>query len=123
MDQYTTAEMLDVPDVKHDPDKNTLPKHSIHSVIVELENFHYLEISTLVKLDLKDARVIFRKLILENPGLHEDDAAARIAEKLRYILDIDKNDSEIVKGVLSPAEGSLYAEICEGLPYNYPAIE
>jgi len=119
MDPHTNREELNAMPAKISSERNTLPEHSINSVIVALENFHLAEVSALIALPESEASAIIRKLILENPGIHEEDSAARIAEKLRELLGIDKDESELVKGVLSPAQASQYARICEGVPLEY----
>lgn len=121
MDPHTNREELNAMPAKISSERNTLPEHSINSVIITLENFHLAEVSALLALPENYASAIIQKLILENPGIHEEDAAARIAEKLRELLGIEKDDSELVKGVLTPAQASQYARICEGLPLEYPS--
>ena len=90
--------------------------YSSTAVLRVLSNVYLAEISALVTLPENESSLILKTLIAENPGLNEEDAAARVAEKLRELLAIDKMESEFVTKPLTQAQEILFEKISGDIP-------
>lgn len=90
--------------------------YSTTAVLRVLSNEYLAEISTLVTLPEHEGALILKTLIAENPGLDEEDAAARVAEKLRELLAIDQTESELVTKPLTQAQEILFEKISGDIP-------
>jgi hypothetical protein len=89
--------------------------YSTTAVLRVLSNEYPAEVGALVTLPEREGSAILRAVILENPGLDEEDAAARVAEKLRELLGIEKSESELVTKPLSQAAETLFLKISESI--------
>lgn len=96
-----------------------VPNYPIYSVLTLLSDLYPAEICALITLPEAEAATIIKSLVLENRGVSCEDAAKRVAEKLRDLLGIDEDESEADTHLLTQAEESIYLRICEGLPYSY----
>lgn len=89
--------------------------YSTTAVLRVLSNVYLAEISALVTLPEYESSLILQTLIAENPGLNEEDAAARVGEKLRELFGIDNAESALVTHPLTQAEEVLFEKISVGI--------
>lgn len=69
------------------------------------------EVSSLVRLDRREAASVLRQVIKEVEAEDEEDGAEAVAGALRPLLGLTRGDTETVTGI-NPVESDLYDAIC-----------